>query len=439
MEFMRKVLRFVLLLMLTPAAWSTCTGSSPNWTSTPDQSSVQTCVNNATNGDTITISEGSATYSSTVTISKGITIQVASGATVTLTSSSSTSPAFFTIIKTGSNFVHISGNNGSSPDNCKTDGSTCGLILNRQNDGSFNSSAILIQGPVLAFRLDHIEGNKGDSFLYSNNNSSATGEVHGVIDHSYLINYSRTYFAQNQMNTDNTYGSACPGGTNGGTSWHNFLGHEMSYAGTGNLIYFEDDQFNWTLAPPSGQGAFYSQYGGMVVIRYSILNGWSPYITDEGDNPACGSVFYEVYNNMITENCSLTSYGCEGKVFDTRSGNFLVHDNNFISSDIPVELTNYPNGGGHIAGHDPNNSYFWNNSWNGTTCQSDSNPSGAICLGVASDSASPKPARNTNYWLRSPNQSTDVFDGYVPYTYPHPLIQNGNIPSPPSGLAASVQ
>ena len=160
---MRKLLQFVFMMMATQPAWSACSGSSPNWTSTPDSSSMQSCVSNASNGDTIIISGGSATYSSTVTISKGLTIKVATGQTVTLTSSSASGPPFFTITGTGSNFVHISGDNGSG--DCSANSSNCGLVLVRQNDPGFNSSAILIKGPVLAFRLDHILGNKGDAFL----------------------------------------------------------------------------------------------------------------------------------------------------------------------------------------------------------------------------------------------------------------------------------
>jgi hypothetical protein len=434
---MRKLLQFVFLMMATQAAWSACSGSSPNWTSTPDSSSLQSCVNNASNGDTVTISGGSATYSSTVTISKGLTIIVATGQTVTLTSSGATSPPFFTITGTGSNFVHISGDNGSG--DCSASTSNCGLVLVRQNDGSFNSSAIYVRGPANAFRFDHILGNKGDAFLYSNNDSSATGRALGVIDHSYLENYSRTYFAQDQRSTDNKLGTACPNGTNGGTAWSEFTSAESTYAGSNKEIYWENDTFTWTQAPPSGQGAFYSQYGGKVVVRYSTFAGWSPYVVDEGDNPACGSVYYEIYNNTFNEDCSITGYGCEGKVMDFRSGNLIVHDNAFNGQSIPAELTKYP-GSGSLTSHNINNSYFWNNTWNGNSCQTDSNPSGAVCVDVASDSDSPKPTPNTNYWLRAPNQASDVYFGYQPYTYPHPLIGNTVTQvSPPSGLTVTVQ
>ena len=435
---MRKLLQFVFLMMATQSAWAACSGSSPNWTSTPDSSSVQTCVNNASNGDTITISGGSATYSSTVTISKGLTIKVASGQTVTLTSSSASGPPFFTITGTGSNFVHISGDNGSG--DCSASTSNCGLVLLRQNDSGFNSSAILVVGPASAFRFDHILGNKGDAFLYSNPDSSATGPALGVIDHSYLENYGRTYFARDQRSTDGTYGTACPSGNNGGTAWHEFIGNESTYAGSNKEIYFENDTFTWNSAPATfGQGAFYSQYGGKVVVRYSTFTHWSEQVTDEGDNPACGSVYYEIYNNTFTEDCNITGFGCEGKILDMRSGQSLVHDNTFTSSSTPLNFINYPNGHPNL-GHDIKNSFFWNNTWNGSACQSDSNPSGAACVVVDSSSQSPVPTRNTNYWLRAPNQVSDVYFGYTPYTYPHPLLgKTVTQVSPPSGLTATVQ
>ena len=75
---MRKLLYLLplLLFFFAAPAQASCTGSSPNWTTTPDSSSVQTCINNAaSSGDTITILQGSATWSSQVTLSgKNITI-----------------------------------------------------------------------------------------------------------------------------------------------------------------------------------------------------------------------------------------------------------------------------------------------------------------------------------------------------------------------------
>ena len=424
---MRKLFQFVFLMTITHVAWGSCNTST--LVTTPDSASVQTCVNAASNGATITLSGGSATYSSTVTISKGLTIIVGAGQSVTITNSTS-SGAAFSVSNTGSNFVRISGDNGSSS-TCGTNG-TCGLIINSPRDTTtFSHWVFIVEGPVLAFRIDHIFANQSDAVLCSNCQGSATGPVQGVVDHSYIQNFGRAYFAQDKRSTDGNAGSV---------AWGEFLGHENTYAGSNKMVYFEDDTFTWTETLNSGEGqaSLYSQYGGKAVIRYSTLKNWSPQVIDEGDNPAFGTIYYELYNNNISENCSITPYGCEGKLMDLRSGQMLVHDNTITSTSIPFEVTVYPNGT-QVAAHEIHNSYYWNNTWNGKACLSDSNPSGAVCLDVASDTQSPM-TRNVNYWLRAPNQATDVYFDYTPYTYPHPLTQGGGVgPSPPSGLAATVQ
>lgn len=65
------LLALVFGLAITTNANASCTGSSPTWTSTPDQASVTTCVSNALSGDTINVAAGSATWSA-ITITKAI-------------------------------------------------------------------------------------------------------------------------------------------------------------------------------------------------------------------------------------------------------------------------------------------------------------------------------------------------------------------------------
>src|ERR1700733_8675458 len=63
------------VLLCSSAARASCTGSSPTWTSTIDQSSVSSCITNAASGDTINVQSGSATWSSvTIPSTKGITL-----------------------------------------------------------------------------------------------------------------------------------------------------------------------------------------------------------------------------------------------------------------------------------------------------------------------------------------------------------------------------
>lgn len=415
---MNKLLPFVFLMIMTQVAWSSCTGSTPNWSSTPDSSSVQTCVNNASTGDTITLSGGSVTYTSTVNIGKGITIIVASGQTVTIANSVS-GGTVFAITNTGNNFVRVSGGVGS-PDNCKSNG-TCGLVINSQKDPTFTNDVFTVEGPVNKFRIDHVKANQSDAFLCSNCGGAATGPVWGVIDHSYLTNFGRVYFAQDRRSTD---------GNNGSVAWGEFLGHEAAMAGSNQMVYFEDNTITWTVSLPvgQGQGSLYGQYGGKVVYRYNTVSNFSPLVDAHGDNPGYGTIFYELYNNTITEGCTLTGFGCEGKIMYLRGGQFLIHDNAITGASTPVTLTVYFST--DLIAHRVQNTFIWNNTVNGSAQDS------TIANVETANGGYPK------YFLRAPTTG-DVYASYTPYTYPHPLVAGGGggggTPAAPSGLTASVQ
>jgi hypothetical protein len=71
-----KLILIVVLYVLaqTSSLWAACTGSSPSWSSTLDYTSVSECVSNANHGDTITVASGTETWSSTLTITKDISL-----------------------------------------------------------------------------------------------------------------------------------------------------------------------------------------------------------------------------------------------------------------------------------------------------------------------------------------------------------------------------
>lgn len=71
---------FILILILcilscASSVHAACVGSSPTWTTTPDRTSVQTCLTNATRGDTVNISAGDETWGATVTYTKALIIK----------------------------------------------------------------------------------------------------------------------------------------------------------------------------------------------------------------------------------------------------------------------------------------------------------------------------------------------------------------------------
>ena len=104
----------LLSTILGGLARAQCTGASPSWTSTPDQASVNTCINNASEGDTIKISAGSATWTTGVAISgKGLTIQGAgSGRIVAYSVTSNALP-----LATGALALTITSTNVANPNN----------------------------------------------------------------------------------------------------------------------------------------------------------------------------------------------------------------------------------------------------------------------------------------------------------------------------------
>jgi len=418
---MRKLLQIGLLLMMSQMAWSANRSAA-----SCSQADVNTAISSASNGDTVLVPAGSCSYTSTVSFSKAITLlgcaspdyPGGSCGTTTITNNQGATPTF-QISNTGTNLVRVSGFKFQGSSSSGTDDST--------------TRAIDIYGPAAKFRVDHSTFDGYDCAVCTNYFSpGGAGKVAGVVDHNTITNSGRGYFAQDGRKTD--------GSVAGSVAWSEFIGNEITYSGNNNsdkVVYFEDNTITWNRSLGSGyaQGALYSQYGGKVVFRHNTITGMSPFAVDESDSPSYGTIFYEIYNNVITEDCSHTNYGCEGKMFDLRSGQMLIHDNTITSTSIPFELTVYPNGHPDI-GHDIKNSLFWNNTWNGKTCQSDSNSSGAVCLDVASDTQRPL-TRNTNYWLRAP-QSGDVYFPYTPLTYPHPLTQNGPRPAPPTSTKTTI-
>ena len=110
------LLTIVFVSMFAGQTWAACTGSSPTWTSTPDQTSVASCISQASAGDTINVSAGSATWtctSSGVSIGKPLTILGAGAANTTITTTGACTDGlfYFNNIPTTSTNIRVSGFN----------------------------------------------------------------------------------------------------------------------------------------------------------------------------------------------------------------------------------------------------------------------------------------------------------------------------------------
>ena len=244
------------LIVLVPGlARAACTGSSPTWTATVDRASVNTCVGNASDGDTINVGAGSATWSSSITISgKGLTILGAgSGAT---------------LITTGSFFLEDASNTRIS-----------GFRFNLNGAGQY---LVIING-TLNFRIDHniITNPSWDTCVELYNYMSLTVN-HGLIDHNTLTNCRLV-----------TFGGA--GGYGAGDNYHWTLPNPV---GTANATYIEDNDF---LCPTTFcVGVADNNHGGSTTFRFnSVQSGQVDLHGLQGDDQR-GSRSLEYYYNAFT-------------------------------------------------------------------------------------------------------------------------------------------
>ena len=244
----------VIFLLLPSAAAAACVGASPTWTTTPDQGSVQTCVNKAVSGDTINVSAGSATWSSSVTFSGKNLIIVGAGIGNTIISSSS-----------------IQADGCNSP--CEITGFTWNMGNYMQISGS------------IGWRVDHNAFTRAtwDYVFFTYGNGPTATE--GLFDHN-TVTYGRVVM----------YGES--NSTGGQYRWS-----EPLNMGTSHAVYVEDNIVN---NPDGSTGGSYGNFtdgndGCRLVVRFNSMLG-SRFESHgvQGDNND-GCVLFEYYNNAMAQ------------------------------------------------------------------------------------------------------------------------------------------
>lgn len=281
----------VSVLLTASPATASCTGSSPTWNSTPDKSSVQTCVTNASNGDTINVVAGSASWSGAITISgKGLTIIGAGIGN--------------TVITGGSFFLDsIPAPSKSATPSVRISGFTFALGGN-----------MLTLQDVKGFRIDHNAFSQTSAVNCIMSYGFATTNW-GVLDHNTF-----TYCQQESLGGD--YGNSLNG--------DNIAWSMANPVGTQYAIYYEDDTFTNPDGSSNGYFNCFDAYqGGAYVVRFSSLSGCRFEAHGvQGDNSR-GTRSWEMYNDTLS-NPSKPSYrpwlirAGTGMVFhNTSDGSFL--------------------------------------------------------------------------------------------------------------------
>ena len=207
-------------------------------------------------------------------------------------------------------------------------------------------------------RVDHC------AFTGGSQGVESVGWVESLIDHNYFLNVNRAIL----IIGDDNY------------AWTRTIA-----AGTQHALFIEDNTFKWT----NGIGGLanenvYHQEGARTVIRYNTFDGTECTSYDflaidshgngdyyEGNNnDARGQPIVEVYNNTF-------SYHHSYRVCYIRGGSILFHDNAFsyVTSSVEISLTDEeswqtlnfnPLRTTWPAQDQIFNSFFWNNTRNGS-------------------------------------------------------------------------
>ncbi len=327
--------KFPLLAALAFVALANCVSATTRTAASAEYSDVKTQTDAAVAGDTVVIPAGTATWTSTLTITKNITLQgqtliTGDHTNVDGTSHLSTMSATdVTVIRDdvpriGSAPAIIRFQTVDSGDLPRVSGITFKYgttVLTVNANGRLR-----IEGESKAFRVDHCHFDT----LYG-----AALVQHdwafGLVDHCIFDTLSRTGATMNETVTlhQDSYG----GGTNdfGDGSWAAAANY-----GSSEFVVFEDCSFNNPSSSKTTVGGTDCWDGGRYVARYCLWNNTRPGMhgTESGGR-ARGSRALEFYNNVITYHSPESG----ANLGQGRGGGILNHDNQYFGDMTRLPLT----------------------------------------------------------------------------------------------------
>lgn len=471
------VARMMLMLTLVFCFVSTVSAQTVSATSC-SLSAVQTAIHSAPRGARVTVPIGNCIWSSTVTLTKGITF-VGSGEGKTVITNGTGDG---TILQISPDSTAIANDEIIRVSGFTFDGAGTGYALlaikGAPDTGTKPFRNLIIDGNMFQ-NMGSIQG-QGNTAIYVH-----AGQVRGVI---YNNTFDRCDIILRSMGSDTT------------TEWANAAYNQFSYGSRDNL-YFEDNIIRYSSAYSSSDhnaGWIESGQGGRLVVRFNkwdltnLVGGpsypqelWDIhgfqnfYGTSDGQT---GTMVAEYYDNTITTLWHIYRW------FNLRGGWGIFFDNTLIGPDKPIGNVDQYNGGcrGQIApipsNYNPlvNNTYAFHNLANGSEVPMTAgsanacgvteninwwnyaaNFNGTVGVGRGQKSSMPTTcSTGVGFWVTDegswdtelpPGTSGDFYKCtakntwslyYAPYTYPHPLrtnSQTGSAPSAPTNIRAVVR
>ncbi len=324
-----------ILAVLVVVFSSAGVAGAATWTAAScSYTDVSNAINEASSGDTVIVPSGSATWSTSLSITKGLIFKGAGIGQTVITGN---------ITNQYVGVVTYSPANPSLNEPFRLTGFTINANSMSNGVNIYNGSTTVALSQI---RVDHnqIEYAGGAN---ANRGIRRLGMIYGVFDNNAFI--------EGQANSE----GAEPGGA---PDW----ALESQTFGTANNIFYEDNTFTNTTLRPFVDG----EQGGRYVLRYNTLTnttvGAFPCCDAHGNQPGglYSMMVLEIYGNKV--NFGSTS----GDIFDQRGGNALCFFNQVTcGSSTPYmqirdEYNDNLTGEGYVQ--KPNNSYYWNNRYNGT-------------------------------------------------------------------------
>jgi hypothetical protein len=316
-----KTLTFVAFLIFGSAlfsvnVWASCNAST--LVTTPDSSSVQTCLNAATSGATVTISSGSATWTTDVSTSTPVILQ---GATTCTGSGDPYGSTSGIVTCTDNTTITLASSAGElNLTGCPSQITGITFIQTYENTNG-------------AIELSGTHGNQ--CFRFNGNHIESSYEItltaastYGLVDHNLIQDTTTSGIAPLMMLFWGDLAS------NGYQNWI-----DTTNLGTNQAVYMEQNEFTSGNTGSGGTpyGAYDGHDGTKFVFRFNTLNGIPAGLThgtDSGD--ARSVVLNEMYANAFSN--SPASYP---GIFSTRGGQLLFWGNTVAGSTWQSIYLNY--------------------------------------------------------------------------------------------------
>ena len=447
---MRRIFYIIFVLLFPTVAFAT---DYPVTCSGTITSALQSAINSATDGDTVTISAGSCSSSLVSWTNKNITLQGAGADSTHVTglavqlSMTTTQSVSWRI--TGIEFI--------------TNGGSSGVVRINPNGGY--SYPYATKGWRVDNNIFTMTGcTQNFAFLI-------TGQTWGLIDNNTFTNAGNAIMMHGFMNYYNEYETANPG--LGGYGWSLELNE-----GSDEAVYVEDNTF--TMSGTCNYGTSDMEFGSRMVFRYNTVTNLyfqtHAMRTVGASGYRGGSAWVEVYNNSFNGTQSGWTRGVHiragtGVVYNNRIYGYFttmhVDDgrSNGVYSGAPyyscdgarawdgnIEANGWPcrDQIGRQPGTDPwdaqvsNPLYVWNNGSDdgcddGGSCSNNRTMTENGATASAAIEIYPQDSPHTGSIYDVINNGTTPKPGYTAYTYPHQLRDEATPANAIQGITIGYQ